>query len=63
MHRELETDYLVLGAGAAAMAFADELLTHSKATVAIVDRRHAPSGHWLDAYPFVRLHLNLVGHL
>jgi|HubBroStandDraft_6_1064221.scaffolds.fasta_scaffold139106_1 hypothetical protein len=56
MHHELETDYLVLGAGAAAMAFADELLTHSKATLAIVDRRHAPSGHWLDAYPFVRLH-------
>jgi hypothetical protein len=56
MHQELDTDYLVLGAGAAAMAFADELLTHSKATVAIVDRRHAPSGHWLDAYPFVRLH-------
>jgi hypothetical protein len=56
MHHEIETDYLVLGAGAAAMAFGDELLTHSKATLAIVDRRHAPSGHWLDAYPFVRLH-------
>jgi hypothetical protein len=24
--------------------------------VVIVDRRHAPGGHWLDAYPFVRLH-------
>ena len=22
----------------------------------IVDRRHAPGGHWNDAYPFVRLH-------
>ena len=22
----------------------------------IVDRRHAPGGHWLDAYPYVRLH-------
>ena len=24
--------------------------------VTIVDRRHSPSGHWVDAYPFVRLH-------
>jgi hypothetical protein len=56
MREELEVDYLVVGAGAAGMAFTDEVLTHSDATVAIVDRRHAPGGHWLDAYPFVRLH-------
>jgi hypothetical protein len=56
MHHELDTDYLIVGAGAAGMAFADELLAHSDATIAIVDRRHAPGGHWLDAYPFVRLH-------
>ena len=54
--RELTTDYLVVGAGAAAMAFTDELLTHSDARVTIVDRRHAPGGHWIDAYPHVRLH-------
>jgi len=53
---ELETDYLVVGAGAAGMAFADAILAHSDATLTIVDRRHAPGGHWLDAYPFVRLH-------
>jgi hypothetical protein len=53
---ELETDYLIVGAGAAGMAFADALLTHSDATITIVDRRHAPGGHWLDAYPYVRLH-------
>jgi hypothetical protein len=53
---ELTTDYLVVGAGAAAMAFTDALLEHSDATVAIVDRRHAPGGHWIDAYPYVRLH-------
>ena len=53
---ELETDYLVVGAGAAAMAFTDALLAHSDATVTIVDRRHAPGGHWIDAYPYVRLH-------
>jgi putative NAD(P)-binding protein len=56
MSDELEVDYLVVGAGAAGMAFTDELLAHSDATIAIVDRRHAPGGHWLDAYPFVRLH-------
>jgi hypothetical protein len=56
MHTELETDYLVVGSGAAGMAFTDALLTHSNATVTIVDRRHAPGGHWLDAYPYVRLH-------
>jgi cation diffusion facilitator CzcD-associated flavoprotein CzcO len=56
MRTELETDYLVVGAGAAGMAFTDALLTHSDATVTIVDRRHAPGGHWVDAYPFVRLH-------
>jgi NAD(P)-binding Rossmann-like domain len=52
----IEADYLVVGAGAVGMAFADQLLTDSDATIAIVDRRHRPGGHWNDAYPFVRLH-------
>ncbi len=52
----LDTDYLVVGAGAAGMAFTDQLLAHTDASVTIVDRRHAPGGHWLDAYPYVRLH-------
>lgn len=56
MNDLIETDYLVVGAGAAGMAFADMLLTHSDARVTIVDRRHAPGGHWMDAYPFVHLH-------
>jgi hypothetical protein len=54
--REIETDYLVVGAGASAMAFVDAILASSEASVVIVDRRHRPGGHWLDAYPFVRLH-------
>ena len=54
--RELETDYLVVGAGASGMAFADTLVAHTGAEVVLVDRRHRPGGHWLDAYPFVRLH-------
>jgi len=53
---ELEADYLVVGAGASGMAFVDSLLSHSDAEVILVDRRHRPGGHWLDAYPFVRLH-------
>lgn len=54
--RVIETDYLVIGAGAAGMAFTDALVADSGAEVVIVDRRHAPGGHWHDAYPFVRLH-------
>ncbi len=53
----LETDYLVIGAGAVAMAFVDTLLTEdATATVLMVDRNHRPGGHWNHAYPFVRLH-------
>ena len=52
----IDTDYLVVGAGASGMAFADSLLTDSDAEVVLVDRRHQPGGHWNDAYPFVRLH-------
>jgi hypothetical protein len=52
----IETDYLVVGAGASGMAFTDALLTRTDATVTIVDRRAAPGGHWRDAYAHVRLH-------
>lgn len=38
------------------MAFADALLDASRAEIVMVDQRHAPGGHWLEAYPFVRLH-------
>jgi hypothetical protein len=53
----ITTDYLVVGAGASALAFADVLVAESAAEVTVVDRRHATGGHWLDAYPFVRLHI------
>ena len=53
---EMEVDYLIIGAGAMGLAFADVILNESDATVAILDRRHAAGGHWNDAYPFVRLH-------
>ena len=53
---ELGADYLVVGAGAAGMAFTDALVDHADVSVVMVDRRHEVGGHWLDAYPFVRLH-------
>ena len=56
MTRTLDVDYLVVGAGAMGMGFADALVDHSDARVAIVDRRHGAGGHWLEDYPFVRLH-------
>src|SRR5262245_39674 len=53
----LETDYLIVGAGAGGLAFADTLLSESpNATIAIVDERAEPGGHWVDAYDFVRTH-------
>jgi hypothetical protein len=54
--RALEADYVIVGAGAVAMAFADTLLTDTEASIIMVDRRHKPGGHWNDSYPFVRLH-------
>jgi NAD(P)-binding Rossmann-like domain len=52
----IDTDYLIVGAGATGLAFADALIAASDADVVLVDRRHGPGGHWNDAYPFVRLH-------
>ncbi len=56
MRHTLDTDYLVVGAGASGLAFTDALIDHADVQVVVVDRRHGPGGHWLDAYPFVRLH-------
>jgi hypothetical protein len=53
---KLTVDYLIIGAGATGMAFADVLVTDSNSTIAIVDRNDAPGGHWTISYPFVRLH-------
>lgn len=52
----LEADYLVIGAGAMGMAFADTIVAETDASVVIVDRYHQPGGHWTTAYPYVRLH-------
>jgi hypothetical protein len=52
----MNTDYLIIGSGAAGMAFADTLLDESEAHITIVDRHAKPGGHWNDAYSFVALH-------
>jgi hypothetical protein len=54
--RGLDTDYLVVGAGAMGMAFTDALIDHADVHVTLVDRRYGAGGHWRDAYPFVQLH-------
>jgi hypothetical protein len=54
--RTIDSDYLVVGAGATGLAFTDALIDHADVRVTLVDRRHGVGGHWLDAYPFVRLH-------
>ncbi|WP_095011366.1 NAD(P)-binding protein [Tsuneonella mangrovi] len=54
---DLETDYLVVGAGAVGMAFVDTLLEEDPdCHITIVDKHARPGGHWNDAYSFVRLH-------
>ncbi len=53
---QFDTDYLIVGAGASGLSFADSLLTETDAHITIVDKRDKPGGHWNDAYPFVRLH-------
>jgi hypothetical protein len=52
----IETDYLIIGAGAVGLAFADTLIDETDAYVTIVDRHGKPGGHWNDAYSFVSLH-------
>ena len=52
----IETDYLVVGAGATAMAFVDTLLSEIDSQVVMVDRNHRPGGHWNHAYSFIGLH-------
>ncbi|MDN5874375.1 MAG: hypothetical protein L0H29_08355, partial [Sinobacteraceae bacterium] len=53
----LKTDYLISGAGAMGMGFADVIrMQEPSAHITLVDRRPRPGGHWNDAYPFVALH-------
>ncbi|TAD85013.1 MAG: hypothetical protein EAY70_00865, partial [Sphingomonadales bacterium] len=51
------TDYLIIGAGAVGLAFADSLIDEDPAChITFVDKHAKPGGHWNDAYSFVALH-------
>mmetsp|Transcript_20807 Transcript_20807/g.49407 ORF Transcript_20807/g.49407 Transcript_20807/m.49407 type:complete len:538 (+) Transcript_20807:95-1708(+) len=55
--KELVCDYLIVGAGAASMAFIDTLLTELPDTkIILIDRKPSVGGHWVDSYGFVQLH-------
>lgn len=56
MFENVKADYLIVGAGASGMAFADTLLAESAASIILVDKEHKPGGHWNQAYSFVTLH-------
>ena len=47
---------MIIGSGAAGLAFADTLMDESDAHITMVDRHGKPGGHWNDAYSFVTLH-------
>lgn len=54
---DLATDYLIIGAGAVGLAFADTLIDEDPdCHVTIIDMHAKPGGHWNDAYGFVALH-------
>lgn len=54
---EFATDYLIIGAGAVGLAFADTLIDEDPdCHITIVDKHAKPGGHWNDAYSFVTLH-------
>lgn len=55
MH-EINTDYLIVGAGALGLSFADSILEYSDRHITFVDQHAKPGGHWNVAYPFVTLH-------
>lgn len=54
---DFETDYLIVGAGAVGLAFADTLIDEDPdCHITFVDKHAKPGGHWNDAYGFVALH-------
>lgn len=56
MATQLKADYMLVGAGAVGMAFADTIVSETDKTLVVIDRNVAPGGHWNHAYPFVTLH-------
>lgn len=56
MTENINAAYLIVGAGATGLAFADTLLAETNKTAIIIDRYSRPGGHWTTAYSYVRLH-------
>lgn len=44
-HSGIETDQLIVGAGAQGLIFTDEAITHTDANIILVDRRDRVGGH------------------
>ena len=53
----ITVDYIVVGAGASGIAFADTIVGNSDFSVAIVDVNSAPGGHWHSAHDYHQLDL------
>ena len=46
---KLDCNYLVVGAGAASLAFIDTLLLQlPSAKIVVIDKKPCPGGHWVD---------------
>ena len=55
--KTLLCDYLIIGSGAAPLAFLDTLFEEMPdKKVILVDKKARPGGHWVDGYDFVHLH-------
>lgn len=48
-------DYIIIGCGLKALAFADALLKRQNVQIAIIDRHPRPGGHWCQTYPYAGL--------
>ena len=53
----IAADYIVVGAGASGISFADTIVSNSDFSVAIVDVNSAPGGSWRYAHDFMQLDL------
>merc|ERR1712207_23925 len=54
----LECDYLIIGSGAASLAFIDTIIKqmNNNLKIILVDKKSTPGGHWVDAYDYCCLH-------
>lgn len=51
----MRIDYVILGSGLRAFAFADAVLRDSNVCVAMIDRAARPGGAWSRTYPFAQI--------